>query len=245
MTLEKNNTLLWDINNVTLWTIEKSTNFFKNLISNKLDFYENLKQSNITPNNIVSARVVFLVVWGVLYAVWQKELWFLLLVLSAAWDFLDWKVARKNNQKSKNWELYDAWVDKATDIEASVLSTIELISNPLLASVNWWISLVKVYQHYKWQFREGRPNIKDQLKIFYDSFFRDRKTEFIEWKTSWAANKYWKYKTVTQLTSWIWILWNSMVNDNIDIWQTKELLDYIFITLWWLSLVLGHLSNKK
>lgn len=244
MNSENTNNIKTDIVNVTKWSIKKTKDFFKNLIFNKLNFYESLKESKITPNNIVSSRIVFLFFGVLLFSIWQRELWLLVLVISAVWDFVDWKVARINNQKSKNGELYDAWVDKITDVKLSVLSTIELISNPLLASISSVISILKTYQHYKGQFREGRPEFKEQSEIFYDSFFHDEETKFIEEKTKWAANKFGKYKTIAQFSWTLWILLNSIISEHIDMGISSDIINCICVTSWWVSIILWHLSNN-
>ncbi len=216
----------------------KTIAFFKSKESNVLD---KINAAWITPNNIGTIRLILLAIGISSFSLWQKELWTSLLALSCIGDFVDGKIAKWYWKMSKWWETFDAGIDKITDISISILSTVELtISNPWLAITNGLVWSIKLTQHYKWQFREGRPNFQWQKKNFYKCLLQDEKTKFVDTPSSGAAIDPGKYKTVLQFISTVWILWASSLDES-----TYQTILYIIFT--WLnigSLPLWYLSNK-
>jgi len=234
---------------LTSW-VKKSVDFvlnYWNEIKNKgfksAEFLDSLNKAWITPNNITTFRLFTFWMWVLMYELWHAKTWLSMMTLSCVLDVVDWKLARKYHQKSKWWETFDAWLDKTSDILLTTLSTISLSEfSSIEAIINWLIWIAKADQHKESQFRPWRPWLDEQLDIFTESILEDENTQYIKNPTPWAANKYWKYKTAMQFTSWLWILWTQEVDKLISMWVWKDVLEVVFIALSWVSVVLAKKS---
>ena len=236
---------------LTSW-VKKATdfilNYWKSIIDNwfvNAEFLKSLNLAGITPNNITTFRIFLLTIWILIYYLWNTTLWLSIITWSCVLDVVDWKLARKYNQKSKQWETFDAWIDKITDIVLTVMWTIDLARiSSVLASMSWIIWVWKTAFHWKSQFKEWRPCTREQLKLLLKSAFQDEKTNYIGTPTKWAANSYWKYKTILQFTSSLWILWTSELSKLISMGIWDDILKIIFIATSSVSLILAHKSIK-
>lgn len=209
------------------------------------EFLKSLNLAWITPNNITAFRMFLLTIWVMIYYLWNTALWLSIITWSCVLDVVDWKLARKYNQKSKQWETFDAWIDKITDIVLTIMWTIDLTKiSSILASINWAVWVWKASFHWKSQFKEWRPCTREQLKLFLKSTFQDEGTDYINTPTKWAANSYWKYKTILQFTSSLWILWTSELSKLINMGVWEDILKTIFIITSWVSLILAQKSIK-
>ncbi len=234
-------------------TVDFILEYWKDIINNwfDADFIASLNRAWISPNNITTFRIFSLVIWTIIYYLWNPILGLSAMTWSCVLDVVDWKLARRFKQKSKEWETFDAWLDKWTDMSLTTISTIELVNSLSnnLAVINWIFWSLKSYYHWKSQFREWRPSLDEQIDMTAQCILKDEDTQYIGKTSSWAATKYWKYKTALQFTSSLWILWTSEVDKLINMWIWKDVLDVIFVALSWVSIILAQKSinwgNKK
>lgn len=240
------------INTLTSW-VGKScnflVNFWKNLVSKEKEwnwFLQSLNKAWITPNNITTFRLFLVILWTILYFWWNGILALSILTTSCILDVTDWKLARKYWQWSKEWETFDAWLDKISDINLTILSTISLNEDKVLAIINWIVGLYKTNFHIKSQFREWRPSFEEQVSWWLNCIFKSENISFKK-ASSWAANDSWKFKTLFQFISWLWLLWTNELESIIDMWLADEVLEFVFVSMSWVSLALSQdsISNSK
>ena len=234
-----------ELNDITRTIVSwcaKSVDFIINYLKS-WKFYDSLNKAWVTPNNITTFRIFLLIVWVVAFYTINPSIWLGCMTGSCILDMVDWKLARIYSQKSKEWETFDAWFDKITDIVQTIMGTIDLSkTSSLLASLNGFIGIWKTKQHNESQFREWRPSPEELIDMSTNCIVRDEMTQFIEKPSPWAAINYWKYKTITQFTWQLWILWTTELAKLIDMWICKDVLDTTFVVSWLVSLYLWHKS---
>jgi phosphatidylglycerophosphate synthase len=237
--------------NTTKSAVDKTFRLIKNPIGkNHGGFLHWINEAWITPNNIGTFRLFLLVMWILLYSIWEKWTWLGMFAISAWLDWLDGKIATKFNKKSIEGELYDAWIDKMLEIIMSITATTELIlnNNKILAIIAWILTTIKAWQHIKSQTRKWRPTLKEQKVIFFNAALNDESIKFVEKKSERAANNAWKNKTTLQFWSSIWIIWVSIfLEEYLKAWGMDNIVYLLLLAMSWASIYYWQqsISGKK
>lgn len=227
------------------------------------EFIKSLDSAWISPNNITTLRIVIFLSWISLYYSWNKVLWLSLISWSCWLDWLDWALARSRDKCSKEWELFDAIVDKFSVALILAMWSIEMNKSAETFSVKeilsmyvTGISTLIAAQLYRSQKRPWRPWLDKQMKTTTVCMFKSETIKFIKHITSWAANKFWKFKTWFQFGAGLAILWTPEIIKIIDscvekfpelieiskMWLSENAIYTICLTLLSKSIILWELS---
>ncbi|NDK09018.1 hypothetical protein EOM39_07320 [Candidatus Gracilibacteria bacterium] len=236
-----------ELNDITRTIVSgyaKSVDFIVNYLKSG-EFYDSLNKAGITPNNITTFRIFLLIVGVMAFYTVNHIVGLSMITGSGILDVVDGKLARKFGKKSKEGETFDAGFDKITDIVLTVMGTIDLSKvSSILASANGGIGVAKTIQHVKSQFRKGRPTPEEQLDMTTKCILKDETTQYIDKPSSGAAINYGKYKTITQMSSQLGILWTTELAKLTELGLGKDVLDTTFVFSSAVSLVLGYFSIK-
>lgn len=143
-----------DITPIIKKVIESSKSAYLKIMDGYCDW---LDKKGISPNQVVTWRVVAGIASGLYLASWDNWTIWEVAGLSVLWisfihDAVDWHLARRTNQTSTLWETLDALGDK---IVVFTLLWILLLSddiNPILFSSIFWTSLTLLLQDIKSQY---------------------------------------------------------------------------------------------